>query len=364
MSRTILHFLLPFLVYSYASGEGYRLSGTIRGLSDTTVYLQQIVDIQYVTIDSARTDMGKFELSGTAVIPDLYFLRIAGKRGRCMFFLENSPVSISVHADSLNRPRITGSKVQDEFLAYQAGIDAIHDRMNVLGKEYREAVSSGNTTIANELENQIEALYDGIEQTQIRYIEKNPSSYIAPYIIQSVHYGKEADEIEKLLAKLNPSLQSSVLVGNIQRTVETLKAVAVGMMAPDFTQPDPEGNPLQLSSLRGNYLLIDFWAAWCGPCRRENPNVVEAYQKYHDRGFDVLGVSLDRSRDRWLQAIRDDNLTWNHVSDLQYWSNGAARLYGINSIPSNLLLDPEGRIIAKNIRGKELHAELAKHLGY
>ena len=145
--------------------------------------------------------------------------------------------------------------------------------------------------------------------------------------------------------------------------VEILRSVQIGQPAPDFTQNDTAGNPLTLSSLKGKYLLVDFWASWCSPCRTENPNVVEAWKKYHKKGFDILGVSLDRNRDKWIEAIDKDDLTWNHVSDLQYWSNAAAKLYGVNLIPANVLLDPEGIIIGRNLKGEDLQLELEGILG-
>lgn len=139
----------------------------------------------------------------------------------------------------------------------------------------------------------------------------------------------------------------------------------VGVMAMDFTQTDTAGVPVSLSSFRGKYVLIDFWASWCGPCRVENPNVVAAYQKYHDKGFDIIGVSLDRpnDKDKWLKAIYDDNLTWTHVSDLKFWDNEVSRMYGVRAIPQNYLIDPQGKIVAKNLRGKALHDKLEELLG-
>ena len=350
------------LLSACSTDKGYELSGTIKGLSDGTIYLQHRIDKAYISLDSVKSTDGTFTFTGKVDIPDVYYISIPGQQSRSMLFLENSRINLSVHVDSLYYPNVSGSAVHDEYTALEGQIDAIYERMDALWAEYQQASASGDTAIANELNAQMESVYETIGETQMAYLNENPSSYIAPYVVQSLHYGKEAEEIEDLLAKLDPILESTTLVGSMKKRVEVLKNVAVGKMAPDFTQNDPEGNPVSLASLRGNYLLIDFWASWCGPCRRENPNIVAAYSKYHEKGFDILGVSLDNSKERWLQAIEADRLTWNHVSDLKYWSNEAAAIYGISSIPSSLLLDREGKIIAKNLKGKDLHSELEKLL--
>ena len=145
--------------------------------------------------------------------------------------------------------------------------------------------------------------------------------------------------------------------------VESLKAVAIGQVAPEIALPNPDGQIVKLSSLRGKYVLIDFWAKWCGPCRKENPNVVKAYLANKDKGFEVFGVSLDRNKEDWVKAIKEDNLTWTHVSDLKYFQSEAALKYNITGIPFSVLVDPKGVIIAKNLRGEDLHKKLEEVLG-
>jgi peroxiredoxin len=362
MKKLIIFFAGLLIITACDSGKQYSLSGHIEGASDVSIYLQQRIDKAYVSIDSVTSPDGTFEFSGSVDIPDVYYISLTGGRGKAMVFLENSDISLQAHKDSMFKPQVSGSDVHDEYLDFQSRLEVVYDKYDALYKEYREASQVGDTAIASELKDQMDELYRSEGVIQMDYLDAHPGSYISPFIAQSLHYGKEVDEIEELLAKLDPSLSATTIVGNIKRRVEVLKAVAVGKMAPDFTQNDTEGNPVSLSSFRGKYLLVDFWASWCGPCRRENPHVVDAYREFHERGLEILGVSLDDSREEWLKAIEEDKLTWTNVSELSSWSNSAAGLYGINSIPSNLLLDPEGKIIAKNLRGENLHKELSKHL--
>ncbi|HMP91660.1 MAG TPA: TlpA disulfide reductase family protein, partial [Phnomibacter sp.] len=172
----------------------------------------------------------------------------------------------------------------------------------------------------------------------------------------------DVTELGKFYDTLSPAVKQSFFGKKIGDIVKASKSTEIGNMAPDFTLNNPDGKPVSLSSLRGQYVLVDFWASWCGPCRQENPNVVKAYQAYKSKGFTILGVSLDKDRDPWLEAIKKDKLTWEQVSDLKFWQSPVVELYGIRGIPANVLLDKEGKIIAKNLRGADLEAKLAEVL--
>ncbi len=195
-------------------------------------------------------------------------------------------------------------------------------------------------------------------------MKNNPSSYVSPYILSSIQYGKDVEELDSLVNGLDPKLQTVQTILDLKDHLEAMKKVAIGQIAPDFTQNDPDGNPVKFSDVysKNEVTLLDFWASWCGPCRGENPNVVAVFNDYKDKGFTVFGVSLDKEKESWLKAINDDKLNWTQVSDLAYWQNEVAKEYAINSIPSNLLVDKTGKIIAKNKRGDELRETLAKML--
>jgi peroxiredoxin len=203
------------------------------------------------------------------------------------------------------------------------------------------------------------------EERLTQFVKANPGSFAAVYLLNGYVNRMELEKVEGLYASLSPKYKDTRSGKSIIKGIEARKITAIGKTAPDFTQPDTLGNSVTLSSLRGQYVLVDFWASWCGPCRTENPNLVKTFNQYKDKGFTVLGVSLDQpgKKDAWLAAVHKDNLTWTQVSDLKFWENEAAVLYGIKAIPANLLLDKEGKIIAKDLRGEELNKKLSELFG-
>lgn len=357
--------MVTALIISCSSDPKYVVEGELEGMDEGMVYLQKRESGQFLTIDSAMVEDGAFEINGGSVdYPDTYYLSVAGKRGYLMLFLENSKINISGHADSLYLATVEGSASHDDYERYNSGLQSFYERNQALFEELREARMNGDEVKAAELEEERNFLYDQMNDYNIEFIESNPSSWATPMILRSISYGLSGEELESYVGKLDAGLQETQVIIEMKERIEKLRKVAIGVVAPDFTQNDPEGNPVSLSEIIGpELLLVDFWAAWCGPCREENPNVVAVYNEFHDKGFDVLGVSLDRDKDDWLKAIEDDSLTWTHVSDLKFWENEAAQLYAVNAIPANFLLDSEGRIVATNVRGPELRKKVAEILG-
>ena len=290
------------------------------------VYLQKFNNKLFDDVDSVEIADGKFSFDETLELPELYGLTTGKEQTPYYLFLEKGEVK--VHLDPQQGYRnstAAGSALQDEFVAYkqQRGVD--------IGQ----------------------------------YIRQHPASLVAAYVLyRDFSYRLTPEQIQEHIALLNEPLQKTVYVDILRDFAKTLDAVSVGKQAPDFSAATPDGGILSLKEVlaQNKYVLIDFWASWCGPCRRENPNVVRAYQTFHDKGFTVLGVSLDKSKEAWLKAIASDGLTWQHVSDLKFWASEPAQLYGVRVIPSNFLVDSTGKIVARNLRGEDLTAFLKEVL--
>jgi len=337
------------------------IKGEILGDFTGNVYLQKSKDGQFDVIDTTAVKNGKFTFKGEIDSPDMYYIGIDQSRF-VGFFNEAADITISFHIDSLMSPSVSGSKSDEAYRVYLKKQDELRSEEISIYSAYNEASRTGDTVKMKEMEASVDAFEAKQKQDILTYIKDNSTSFVAPYVAMRHAYQFNLDELEAIADNFSGKVKESSFSTMLTDRITVLQNVAPGKVAPDFTMNDQMGNPFTLSQLRGKVVLVDFWASWCGPCRRENPNVVAAYNEFKDKGFDILGVSFDKDKDAWEKAIEADKLTWNHVSDLQYWNNAAGKLYGIMSIPANLLLDREGKIIAKDLRGEELRMKLAELL--
>ena len=256
-----------------------------------------------------------------------------------------------------------------DYIALQSQIKPIEEKMSAVLNEYQQAPAAKQND--SEFQKAVEKRYsDAVNEiTTIlqAFVSGHPNSYISLIALNELvnsNAGIEMSKIESLYKGLSEPIKKTDLGEALENQIFVKTRTNIGSVAPDFTQNDPNGKPVKLSDFRGKYVLIDFWASWCAPCRQENPNVVKAYAQFKNKNFEILGVSLDNpnAKTAWLNAIEKDKLTWPQVSDLQGWKNQVARLYGVESIPQNFLIDPKGVIIAKNLRGENLIATLSKTL--
>ena len=312
-----------------------------------------------ITIDSTQIADGKFKIKGVIAYPEVYYLTIPATKSSVPFFVEPAEIIVNIKTKDINKTKITGSKTQAEYDSYLDKIDEFNLKIKENYTIYNTAMEIGDTEKMDYYDSLINVLDEQRGQFSKKYVLENPASFISPYIVYRNSYTYELEDLEKTLNAFDTSLVHSAYSGFLNTYLATLKRTAVGQPYIPFTMADSAGNTISVSDYIGQkYLLLDFWASWCAPCREENPNLVRLYNKYNAKGFDIFGVSFDSNRDRWLKAIADDSLTWTHVSDLKGWENAAGKLYGIRSIPSNALLDTNGVIIAKNLRGEELRAKL------
>jgi peroxiredoxin len=375
MKKILIFSLLLFSVFQIQAQGKFTIKGDVSKVSlpITKVYLSYYADGKS-TMDSSEVVDGKYSFTGSLGDPLMASLRakyqedpnaktiraISYNRDIKQLFIENAKISV-VSTDSFANAAIKGSKAHAEFVKWDNLMKPENQKGTELNKEYSELYKKKDQAGMDRIEAEFDKLTASKNVKNKQYLAENPSSPIAMFIFrQYAGYDINADDAEPVFLSLSEKLRTGPAGKEMAEKIEIAKKTGVGRMAMDFTQNDTLGNPVSLSSFKGKHVLIDFWASWCGPCRQENPNVVKAFNNYNNKGFTVLGVSLDQpnAKEKWMKAIHDDNLTWTHVSDLKYWKNEVAVQYGIQAIPQNYLIDPQGKIIGKNLRGEALNKKL------
>lgn len=361
---------LGLFSFSSAVKPNFTLSGTAKGVQDgTMVYLERQDEVKgIVAIDSAKISKGIFTIKGTSTEPAVNFIQVKGVEGKIAFILDQGAINFTIYKDSIAKSKIGGTSDNDALQKFNEFTQTVQKKMENFQAVNAEKMQTAQTAKDNAT---IQRLMDefGLLQNELlaytsTYPEKNPTSFLSVLLLDNMFNQPEVDvkKIKSVYGSLTAKLQNTKPGLAIKSKIENFKDISVGNVAPDFSGPTPDGKIMSLKEAMGKVTIIDFWASWCGPCRKENPNVVALYKEFHDKGLNIIGVSLDKDGAKWKQAIAKDELTWSHVSNLQFWTDPIAVLYNIKSIPATYIIDEKGVIIATNLRGDELRAKIASIL--
>ena len=359
-----LALILSLLILSCSNENGFNLNGTIDTIDGTKVYvLQADQNNQPFIKDSTTVKSNKFSFKGVSATPQISYMQVEGVNGYVLTILENGSINAELYKDSISKSQVYGTKSNDDFVKYKSETKSLVEKMNTISSEAQDAIMNGDVEIAMKLDKDYKKKEQEVLLYEWDFIIDNLDSYMSALLLEVFMVENKVNKDS--IIDVYESFSNRIKVSDVGKNIADLLSqfedpIEVGEVAPDFTAPSLDGSNVTLSQelSLNTVTLLDFWAAWCRPCRVENPNLVRLYKLYNNDGFNIIGVSLDRTKEQWEQAVEDDSLLWTQVSNLNFWNDPIARRYSIRAIPQSYLINQDGIVIGKNLRGDDLEEKI------